>query len=229
VRITPEKLNEFLGPRKFFSEIAQRKDEAGVATGLAWTPVGGEILFVEATVMAGGSKGLVLTGQLGEVMKESAQAALSYIRSHSAKWNIPEKLFQEKDIHIHIPEGATPKDGPSAGVTLATALVSLLTGRPVKHHIAMTGEITLRGKILPVGGVKEKMLAARRAGIREVILPKFNEKDLQEIPENIRKQMTFHFVEWLDDVLELTLGKAKKASPSNGTVRTASERSGVVS
>lgn len=209
VRITPEKAAAFLGPRKFFSEAAQRRDEVGVATGLAWTAVGGEILFVEATAMTGG-KGLVLTGQLGDVMKESAQAALSYIRSHAARYGIPDDFFAAKDIHIHIPEGATPKDGPSAGVTLATALVSLLVNRPVKHDVAMTGEITLRGKVLAVGGIKEKVLAAQRSGINRVILPKLNEKDLAEIPEHIRKRMTFHFAEWLDDVLALTLVDKKK-------------------
>ena len=205
-------VHELLGPQKIISEMAQRKDEVGIATGLAWTPVGGVILFVEATAMSGG-KGLVLTGQLGEVMKESAQAALSYIRSHAGKYGIPDDFFQKEDIHIHIPEGATPKDGPSAGVTLAAALVSLLTNRPVRKDFAMTGEITLRGKVLPVGGIKEKMLAAKRAGISKVILPKLNEKDLEEIPENIRKQMTFHFVEWLDEVFALTLkpdGRSRK-------------------
>ncbi|HHS12241.1 MAG TPA: endopeptidase La [bacterium] len=195
---------EFLGPRKFFSEIAQRKDHVGVATGLAWTPVGGVILFVEATIMPG-NKGLVLTGQLGEVMKESAQAALSYIRSHAGELKIEEDFFRKQDVHVHIPEGATPKDGPSAGVTLATALVSLLTQRPVRHNVAMTGEVTLRGKVLSVGGIKEKVLAAKRAGIRQIILPKFNEKDLTEIPENIRRSMQFHFVEQLNEVFELTL------------------------
>ena len=208
VSIKPENLSTFLGQRKYFSEMAQRRNEIGVATGLAWTPVGGVILFVEATVMPGG-KGLVLTGQLGDVMKESAQAALSYIRSHVEKLGIPKQFFKEKDIHVHIPEGATPKDGPSAGVTLATSLVSLLTKRPVKHNIAMTGEITLRGKVLPVGGIKEKMLAARRAGIKQVVLPKLNAKDLEEVPENIRKEMTFHFVEWLEEVFEITLGKKR--------------------
>jgi ATP-dependent Lon protease len=208
VLVDPDRIVALLGPQKYFSEVASRKDDIGVATGLAWTPVGGVILFVEATSMTGG-KGLVLTGQLGDVMKESAQAALSYIRSHSDQWQIPEDFFKNNDVHIHIPEGATPKDGPSAGVTLATALVSLLTGRKVKHNIAMTGEITLRGKVLPVGGIKEKVLAARRSGIKQVILPKQNEKDLEDIPENIREKMTFHFVEWLDEVFRLTLnGKA---------------------
>jgi ATP-dependent Lon protease len=195
--------------------VAQRKDEIGIATGLAWTPVGGVILFVEATVMPG-SKGLVLTGQLGDVMKESAQAALSFIRSHAKELNIQEDFFQNQDVHIHIPEGATPKDGPSAGVTLATALASLLTGRSVKHDLAMTGEITLRGKVLPVGGIKEKVLAAKRSGIRQVILPRLNEKDLNDIPENVRKKMKFFFVEWLNEVFDLTLkGNQKKTSKLN--------------
>ena len=207
--IGTDNLATLLGPRKFFSELAQRKPEVGVATGLAWTQVGGEILFVEATAMSGG-KGLVLTGQLGDVMKESAQAALSFIRSNAVRYGVPEDFFSKQDIHIHIPEGATPKDGPSAGVTLATALMSLLTGRPVKHDIAMTGEITLRGKVLPVGGIKEKVLAAKRAGINKVILPKLNEKDLEEIPEGIRKTMTFTFVEWLSEVFDLALSKNGK-------------------
>lgn len=204
VKVTDEKVTEFLGPPKFLSETAERKDEIGVATGMAWTPVGGEILFVEATAMPGG-KGLVLTGSLGDVMKESAQAALSFIRANASKYHIQEDFFQKKDIHIHIPEGATPKDGPSAGVTLATALASLLMGKPIRHDIAMSGEITLRGKVLPVGGIKEKVLAAKRAGINTVILPKRNEKDLQEIPESIRKTMTFHFIEWLDEAFQLML------------------------
>ncbi|MBN2029322.1 endopeptidase La [bacterium] len=214
MQITPENVSDFLGQQKFFSEVAQRKDEVGIATGLAWTPVGGVILFVEATVMPG-SKGLVLTGQLGDVMKESAHAALSFIRSHAKELDIQEDFFQNQDVHIHIPEGATPKDGPSAGVTLATALASLLTKRAVKHDLAMTGEITLRGKVLPVGGIKEKVLAARRSGIRQVILPRLNEKDLEEIPENVREKMTFYFVEWLNEVFQLTLkGNTKHRSGS---------------
>ena len=207
--VTPETLPELLGPRKFFSELAQHTDSVGVATGMAWTPVGGVILFVEATAMPGG-KGLVLTGQLGDVMKESAQAALSFIRAHAEEYGIPADFFKKTDIHVHIPEGATPKDGPSAGVTMATALASLLTRRPIKHDLAMTGEITLRGKVLPVGGIKEKVLAAKRSGINKVILPKLNEKDLEEIPENVRSKMSFYFVEWLDDVFKLTLRTNKR-------------------
>jgi len=208
-KIVPGNVADYLGPVKFFPEMAGRKKEIGVATGLAWTPVGGVILFVESTKMHG-SKGLVLTGQLGDVMKESAQAALSYIRSHAGELGINKEFYQKNDLHIHVPEGATPKDGPSAGVTLATSLVSLLTERPVRHDLAMTGEITLRGKVLPVGGIKEKVLAALRSGIKKVILPKLNEKDLEDIPEDIRGKMEFFFVEWLDDVFELTLLPARK-------------------
>jgi ATP-dependent Lon protease len=213
VSIKPDTIQQFLGPKKYFSEVAGRKDTVGVATGMAWTPVGGVILFVEASLMAGG-KGLMLTGQLGDVMKESAQAAYSFIRSHANQYGIEADFFQKKDIHVHIPEGATPKDGPSAGVTLATALISLFTGRPVKHTVSMTGEITLQGRVLPVGGIKEKILAARRSGIRQVILPRENEKDLEDIPENVRSKMTFHFVDRLDEVFELTLRPSKNTARS---------------
>ncbi|MBN2416406.1 endopeptidase La [bacterium] len=209
VKVTPETVIEYLGPRKYFSEIADRTSHIGVATGLAWTPVGGVILFVEATAMPG-NKGMVLTGQLGNVMKESAQAALSYFRSKAGRWDVSDDYFKKHDIHIHIPEGATPKDGPSAGVTMSTALISLVTGRAVRHNFAMTGEITLQGKVLPVGGIKEKMLAARRAGITHVILPAKNEKDLEEIPENVRKKLTFHLVEHIEEVLDLVLMNKKK-------------------
>ncbi len=207
--ITPKVLPEMLGAARFFSDVAERTNEPGVATGLAWTPTGGDILFVEATQMQG-NKGLILTGQLGEVMRESAQAALSYVRSHSADLNVPQELFEKKDLHIHVPAGAIPKDGPSAGVTLATALVSLMTARPVRSNLAMTGEITLRGKVLPVGGIKEKVLAARRAGLKSVILPAKNRDDLDEIPEKARKEMTFYFVDKLEQVLKLALKPAKK-------------------
>ena len=206
--ITPESVVEMLGSPRYFSDVAERTNEPGVAVGLAWTPTGGDILFIEATQMSG-TKGLILTGQLGDVMKESAQAALSYIRAHASELGIKENFFEKKDLHIHIPAGAIPKDGPSAGVTLATALVSLILQRPVRDDIAMTGEITLRGKVLPVGGIKEKVLAARRAGIRKVILPAKNRDDLEEIPENTKKEITFHFTETLDQVLELALKKSK--------------------
>ncbi len=202
--VEAESVPSFLGPAKFFSEVAERTSEPGVATGLAWTPTGGDILFIEATRMKG-HKGFSLTGQLGEVMKESAQAALSYVRAKAKTLKIPENFFDSSDIHIHVPAGAIPKDGPSAGVTIFTAITSLLTGRPVRNDIAMTGEITLRGLVLPVGGIKEKILAARRAGITTVILPKRNEKDLQEVPEKVKKDMKFHFVQRMDEVIRIAL------------------------
>jgi ATP-dependent Lon protease len=204
VHITPEKVREFLGPERFFSEVAERTGEPGVATGLAYTPNGGDILFIESTKM-GGKKGLTLTGHLGEVMKESAQAALSYVRTRAERLGIAPDFFENCDIHIHVPAGAIPKDGPSAGVTIATSLASLLTGRPVKHNLAMTGEITLRGKVMPVGGVKEKVLAAKRAGIDTVVLPRLNEKDLEDVPQKVRDEMTFEFVDTIDQVLERSL------------------------
>ncbi len=189
----------YLGPPKTFQESAGIKDEIGIATGLAWTQAGGEILFIESTAMKGG-KNLTLTGQLGEVMRESAQAALSYIRSHAARFDIDPDFFQKNDIHVHVPAGSVPKDGPSAGVTMATSLLSLLSHKPVRFDVAMTGEISLRGRVLPVGGIKEKVLAARRAGINTVILPKRNEKDLLEIPDKIRSEMNFIFVNKLSEV-----------------------------
>jgi ATP-dependent Lon protease len=198
---TPEKIRALLGPERFFAEVAERTDEPGVAVGLVWTPMGGDIVFIEATKMSG-KKSLTVTGNLGEVMKESAQAALSYIRSKAQRLGISADFFENMDIHIHVPAGAVPKDGPSAGVTIATALTSLLMGRPVRHDVAMTGEITLRGKVLPVGGIKEKVLGAHRAGIRAVILPKHNEKDLEDVPEAIRTSMQFIFVETVDQVIQ---------------------------
>jgi ATP-dependent Lon protease len=195
--IAPDDLAAILGPRKFEAEVAMRTSVPGVATGLAWTPVGGDILFIEATRMSGSGK-LILTGQLGEVMKESAQAALSLIKSRAQQLGIAEAEKLEKvDIHIHVPAGATPKDGPSAGVAMFTALVSLLTGRPVRNDVAMTGEISLRGLVLPIGGVKEKVLAALRAGIAVVMLPARNRRDLEEIPAEARAKLEFI---WLDKV-----------------------------
>jgi ATP-dependent Lon protease len=190
-----------LGPQKFFVDIAERASRPGVAIGLAWTSVGGDILFIEATGMKGSGK-LQLTGQLGDIMKESAEAALSYIRSNSKELDIDEKTFSETDIHIHVPAGAIPKDGPSAGVTILTAVYSLLKQRKVRDMLAMTGEITLRGAVLPVGGIKEKVLAAHRAGLRRVILPEHNRKDLVEIPKQIQKEIKFEFVKEMSDVLE---------------------------
>ncbi|MBM2835151.1 MAG: lon 1 [Candidatus Brocadiaceae bacterium] len=205
VTVVSDQLHNLLGPIKFFSEVAERMSEAGVATGLAWTQAGGDILFIEATSMPGTGK-LMLTGQLGDVMKESAQAAMSYIRAKVKKLGITFKDFNKYDFHIHIPAGAIPKDGPSAGVTMAMALVSLLKEIPILSHVAMTGEITLRGRILPVGGIKEKVLAAKRAGITTVVLPKRNEKDLVEVPENAKKEMNFIFVEKVDEMLPVVLG-----------------------
>ncbi len=202
--VAKEDLHKYLGPAKFFSEVAERTSRSGVATGLAWAPDGGDILFIEATKMRG--KGdLILTGSLGDVMKESARAALSYIRSKSAHLEIPDDVFKKYDIHVHIPAGAIPKDGPSAGVTIFTALVSLLTDRLVRNDVAMTGEITLRGSVLPVGGIKEKVLAAHRAGIKRVILPEKNQKDLEDIPESVRNNIELCFVSEMDDVFRLAL------------------------
>ena len=197
-------VEELLGPRKFFREVAQERDRIGVATGLAWTENGGDILFIETSKMKG-DKGLILTGSLGEVMKESAQAALSYIRANAQSLQVPENFYQEWDIHIHIPAGATPKDGPSADITIATAVLSLLKEKPVPHEIAMTGELTLSGRVLPVGGIKEKILAARRAGVKTVILPKKNEENLNHIPDYVTREMNLVLVEHIQEVLNLTL------------------------
>lgn len=210
VTVDARKVREMLGPERFFSEVADRTQEPGVAVGLAWTPNGGDIIFIESTKMVG-KKNLILTGQLGDVMKESAQAALSYIRAHASSLGIAPDFFENLDIHIHVPAGAVPKDGPSAGIALATSLASLLSGRLVRHDVAMTGEITLRGKVLPVGGIKEKVLGARRAGIKTVILPKRNEKDLEEVPESVRKEMNFIFVETIDEVLRYALEPSSAA------------------
>ena len=204
-----EDLRPYLGPPRFTSEVAERTDEPGVATGLAWTAVGGEILFIEATRMRGTGK-MQLTGQLGEVMKESAQAAMSYVRTKATSLHIPEDFLEKSDIHIHIPAGAMPKDGPSAGVTMMTALVSLLTKIRVRHDVAMTGEITLRGRVLPVGGIKEKVLAAHRAGIKRVILPERNQADIEEIPKEIRDSLEFFPVTKMDEVLANALEEPDK-------------------
>jgi ATP-dependent Lon protease len=178
----------------------------GVAMGLAWTPVGGDLLFIESTAMKG-NKRLTLTGQLGDVMKESATAALSFIRAHAKQLGLEEDFYETKDIHIHIPAGAIPKDGPSAGVTMLTSLVSLLTNSKIRKDLAMTGEITLRGQVLPVGGIKEKMLAAHRAGIKTIIMPKGNEKDLLDLPDKVKNDLAFHFVEKMMDVVAIALNK----------------------
>ena len=203
-RIGVEDLHNYLGPIKFFSELAERTSKSGVAIGLAWTEYGGEILFVEVTKMTGKEK-LTLTGHLGKVMKESAQAALSYARSNASQLGLEDNFFQDKEIHLHVPSGATPKDGPSAGLTMFVALVSLLTKRPSRAEVAMTGEITLRGRVLPVGGIKEKILAAKEAGIKTVILPKKNEKDLKEIPKEVREALRFKFIEEMEEAIEVAL------------------------
>jgi ATP-dependent Lon protease len=204
--VTPQIVKEFLGKPRFFGmeEIAERVSLTGVAAGLAWTPTGGEVLFIEATSMPGG-KDFILTGSLGDVMKESARAALSFVRSISSDLGVNADYWKKHDLHIHIPAGAQPKDGPSAGVTIATALASLVSGRPVRYDTGMTGEITLRGKVLPVGGVKEKVLAAHRAGLKTIILPKRNEGDLEDIPEDVRQEMEFIPAETIDDVLAAAL------------------------
>ncbi|HLK37128.1 MAG TPA: endopeptidase La [Polyangiaceae bacterium] len=207
-----EQVREFLGPQKYTSEVAERTEEAGVATGLAWTSVGGEILFIEATRMYGTGK-LQLTGQLGDVMKESAQAALSYVRTNAEKYGIGKDFLEKSDIHIHIPAGAMPKDGPSAGVTMFTALVSMLTGIRVRHDVAMTGEITLRGRVLPIGGLKEKVLAAHRAGIKRVLVPERNKADLDEVPAEVKNDLEFVFVSKMDQVLEAALEEMPKPKP----------------
>jgi len=203
-------VEEYLGVPKFMPEAEQEEDEVGVATGLAWTPVGGEILYIEATTMKGKGQ-LTLTGHLGEVMKESAHAALSYARSRANTLGLADDFYKELDIHIHVPAGAIPKDGPSAGVTMATALISTLTKTPVSKDIAMTGEITLRGRVLPIGGVKEKALAAMRAQISTILLPERNKKDIEEIPKDIQKKLNFIFVKHMDDVLKIALKKKVKA------------------
>ncbi|MGO9060203.1 MAG: endopeptidase La [Candidatus Binataceae bacterium] len=212
-RIDATALDRYLGAPKFFSEVAERTQEPGVATGMVWTPNGGDILFIESTRMAG-QKGLTLTGSLGDVMKESAQAALSYIRSRADRLGIAPDFFEKADIHVHVPAGGIPKDGPSGGVTIAASLASLLTGRPVRPDVAMTGEITLRGKVLPVGGIKEKVLAARRAGIHTVILPQRNRRDLDDIAPEVRQELEFVFVDTVDEVLSNALRDGAIAQPA---------------
>jgi ATP-dependent Lon protease len=200
--ITRKNLSEFLGPERFYSEIAERITEPGIATGLAWTPYGGDILFIECSLMKG-QKGLLLTGQLGDVMKESAQAALTYVRSKSEKLQVDKKQIEEGEIHIHVPAGSIPKDGPSAGVTMIIAIISLLKNMKINNTVAMTGEITLRGKVLPVGGIKEKLLAAKRAGIKSVILPSKNENDLAELPEEVRTSLKIHLIDTIDEAVKI--------------------------
>ncbi len=222
VTIDADDVKAYLGKIKYFAEVALRTEVPGVATGLSWTPFGGDIIFIEATRMPGG-RGFQLTGQLGDVMRESAQAALSYVRSRADQLHLPEETFTKSDIHLHVPAGAVPKDGPSAGVTMATALASLLTGRSVRDDVAMTGEITLRGQVLPVGGIKEKVLAAHRAGLKTVILPARNEKDLDDLPPEVRDALKFVLVEQVEQVFDAALEKSV-AKRANGSTKTKARR-----
>ena len=209
VRITRRNLDKLAGVRKFRYGEAELEDQVGATTGLAWTEVGGELLTIEAVTVPGKGK-MTITGKLGDVMQESVQAAASYVRSRSVAFGIKPPVFEKKDIHIHVPEGATPKDGPAAGVAMITSIVSALSGIPVRKDVAMTGEITLRGRVLPIGGLKEKLLAALRAGIKTVLIPSENEKDLAEIPDNVKKGLTIIAVKNVDDVLRLALTAALK-------------------
>jgi ATP-dependent Lon protease len=205
-RVKPENLVEYLSKPRFYNEVKKRTASVGVTTGLAWTPVGGDIMFIETTGMPGTGK-LQLTGQLGDVMKESAQAAVSFLRSRSAELQLPDDYFSKHDLHIHVPAGAVPKDGPSAGIALATSIASLLTQTKVDSNLAMTGEITLTGQVLPIGGLKEKVLGAKRAGINKIVLPKRNEIDLDDVPKEVRDTMTFVPVEEISEVFEQAFGK----------------------
>jgi len=213
INVTADQVSEYLGRQRFFEEAAERIDRPGIATGLVVTSVGGEIIFIEAAVMPGKDGQLTLTGQLGDVMKESAMAALSYVRSNAEALGLPQNVFESQQVHIHVPAGAIPKDGPSAGVTMVTVLVSLASGRKVRSDVAMTGEITLRGKVLPIGGAKEKVLAAYRSGIRTVILPKKNEQDLlEDLPKELREEMKFVYASDIKQVLNAALVPALKTA-----------------
>ena len=223
VVIDLEAVRDALGRQKVFHEAALRTAVPGVATGLTVTGAGGDVLFIEATSMKG-KDGLVLTGQLGDVMKESARIALSYVRGHAAELGIDEDAFDDREFHVHVPAGAIPKDGPSAGITMTTALASLLSGRPIKHTVGMTGEITLQGRVLPIGGLKQKVLAAHAAGLTEVILPERNRGDLDDVPADVREAMTFHPVMSIGEVLEQALEPAPAnwrmtASPTTSSAR----------
>ena len=213
--LTPENITDYLGVYKYVRQEAEKEPQIGLVHGLAWTEVGGEILEIEASIMPGNGK-LNLTGRLGEIMKESAQTAFGYTRSNYEKLQLPSNLQEKYDVHIHAPDGATPKDGPSAGIALTLAMISAFTKRPVRSDIAMTGEITLRGRILPIGGLKEKCIAALRSGIKNVMIPKANEKDLEEFPDYLREQINFKVVENFDEVLEYALLEAIEPFSSNG-------------
>src|SRR3989454_8687722 len=206
--VTAKRVHKLLGPPRFRYGKTEERDEIGLVTGLAWTEVGGELLQTEATVVPGKGK-LILTGKLGDVMQESAQAAMSYVRSRAERFGLDKKFAENVDLHIHVAEGAVPKDGPSAGVTMATAMVSALTRIPVRRDVAMTGEITLRGRVLPIGGLKEKALAAHRGGTKTIRIPKDNAEDIRAIPMKVRRELTIHTVEHIDEVLRLALGLEK--------------------
>jgi ATP-dependent Lon protease len=206
MNITKEKINKFLGPIVYSHTLVEDIDQVGLVTGLAYTKVGGDILFIEVAVMPGQGK-IILTGQLGDVMKESAKAAYSYVRSHSKELGIKDQKISKADIHVHVPEGAVPKDGPSAGLAITTAIISALSGKSVPKDLAMTGEVTLRGRALEIGGVREKVIAAHRAGIKQVILPKDNEKNLVDLPEKVKGDLKFHFVKSMDDVVKIVFSE----------------------
>jgi ATP-dependent Lon protease len=220
VTVTPENIEHYLGVRRFDFGRAEQENEVGLVTGLAWTSVGGDLLSIEASVVQGKGR-LVHTGQLGDVMKESIQAAMSVVRARADQLGIDPDFYQNLDVHIHVPEGATPKDGPSAGIAMCTALVSVLTKVPVRSEVAMTGEITLRGRVLPIGGLKEKLLAAHRGGITTVIIPEENKKDLADIPANVTSSLDIHAVRWIDEVLGIALEQPLR--PAKPTVESAGE------
>ncbi len=215
-RVTPNSVQQYLGPQRFLQNKIETEDQIGVSTSLAWTEAGGDLMQIEVILMPG-KGGLMLTGQLGEVMQESAQAALSYARAHAEDYGFPDIDFDKVDIHIHAPEGAIPKDGPSAGITLATALVSALTNQPVRREVGMTGEITLRGRVLPIGGLKEKLLTAHRGGLQTVIIPQRNEKDLVDVPRHVRRALDIQMVTHFDQVLALSLLESVKPPPAFAT------------
>ena len=224
INATAKNIRELLGRPRVHPERKSEEDMVGVATGMAYTPMGGDIMFVEASIMPG-EGGLVLTGQLGDVMKESGRAALSYAKSNSKRLGIPQEALEGREVHIHVPAGAIPKDGPSAGITMATALVSAVSGKKVRHDISMTGELTLTGRVLPIGGIKEKVLGAVRAGITEIILPVENEADLEDIPEDVRDQIIFHLAENLDDVIRVALAKNGDRSGKRTSKKRKSQKS----
>jgi ATP-dependent Lon protease len=211
VTIRRSTVPKYLGSVRFKRDAVEQGDEVGVVTGLAWTPVGGDVLFVEASTMPGKGN-LTLTGQLGEVMQESARAALTYVRSQASHLGLPDDFAENQDVHIHVPAGSIPKDGPSAGVTMATALVSAFTGTKVSKNVAMTGEITLRGRVLPIGGLKDKVLAAHRAGVRTIIVPRDNAQDLDEVPEDVRSDLRFVLADHVDDILPVAIPETKKSN-----------------